>query len=67
MDEKLIYKKNLLIRKNKSKLYLNSYRHNILELFKISPDDICFLTLEESDVIRKHNFNGNYVQFDPNQ
>ena len=49
MDKKLVYKKNLLIRKNKSKLYLDNYRHKIWELFKISPDEIYFLTLEESD------------------
>ena len=61
MDEKLIYKKNLLIRKNKSKLYLGKYRHKILELFKISPDEIYFLTLEESDAIRKHSFNNSGI------
>ena len=61
MDKKLVYKKNLLIRKNKSKLYLDNYRHKILELFKISPDEIYFLTLEESDAIRKHSFNNSGI------
>lgn len=58
MGEQVNYKRNLLFRKNRAKLHLSNYQNKILDLFKISPDDINFLTLEESDKIRKYNFTG---------
>ncbi len=56
MNEELRHKKNMLIRKNESKLLLHNYMQKISDLLNISSSDFFFLTLEESDSIRKTYF-----------
>jgi len=51
-----LYKKELLFRKNKSKFFLHGYVEKILNLLSITPSDIMFLSLEESDSIRNFKF-----------
>jgi hypothetical protein len=57
MDKELKYRKELLIRKNRCKEFHGKYLMKISNLFLVDTTEIKFLSLEESDLIKKKDIN----------